>query len=317
MSVAGSAIGPTVSSVVLSTVGWRSVFALSIPIAIGAMLLAYRNIPESQPDVAPGPLDIIGAAAGTLAVGGLAIALVQGRVWGWSSSPILVAAAVAVIAAMVFVSRSLRHPEPLIDLRVLGVRSFVVTAVASSIFGVASGSTWFLYPLFMRQVWEYSILRTGIAMSPGAAIMVFVTLASVPIATRLGYRCVLTLGALITLAGVIWLALFLRPGADYWFSFVPATLFIGVGMGLAVGQLNAAALRAVEPGMLGAANGAFNTLRSLGATIGVALVAAVLGATKGSERNDAFTLAFALVAALMAIAPLLIAFGYRDEQRGT
>jgi EmrB/QacA subfamily drug resistance transporter len=313
MSVAGSAVGPTISSVVLASAGWRSVFALAIPFAVVAMVLAYRAIPESQPEIAPGPLDVIGAAAGTLAVGGFAIALVQGRVWGWSSTLVLTAAATAIVAGFVFVRRSLHHAEPLVDLRVLGVRSFVVTASTASIFGVASGATWFLYPLFMRQVWGYSILRTGIAMSPGATVMVFVTLASVPVATRMGYRRSLTTGATIALFGVVWLAVFLRPGSNYWTSFVPATLLIGIGMGLSVGQLNAAALRAVEPGMLGAANGAFNTLRSLGSALGVAMVAAVLGATRGSAREDAFALAFALVAALMAIAPVLLAFGYRNE----
>ncbi len=314
VGMAGSAFGPTLSSIVLSTAGWRAVFAIAIPIAIAALFLAYRNIPESLPDVEPGPLDVIGAASGTLAIGGFTVALVQGRVWGWSSPAVLAAAALAVAAGVVFVRRSLGHPEPLVNLHVLGVRSFVVTAAAASIFGVAGGATWFLYPLFMRQVWGYSILRTGIAMSPGAVVMVFVTLASVPVAARFGYRRSLTAGALIALSGVVWLALFMRPGSNYWWSFIPATLGIGIGMGLTAGQLNAAALRAVTPDMLGAANGAYNTIRSLGTALGVAMAAAVLGVTKGSSRDSAFAVAFAITAALMALAPPLIAIGYRDER---
>ena len=313
VGMAGSAFGPTLSSIVLSAAGWRAVFALAIPIAVAAMVLAYRNIPESLPDTDPGPLDVIGAASGTLSIGGLTVALVQGRVWGWTSAPVLVAAALAVLAGVVFVRRSLHHPEPLVDLRVLGVRSFVVTATTASIFGVAGGATWFLYPLFMRQVWGYSILRTGLAMSPGAVVMVFVTLASVPVADRFGYRRSLTAGASIAVFGVVWLAFFMRPDGNYWSSFIPATMGIGIGMGLTAGQLNAAALRAVTPEMLGAANGAFNTIKSLGAALGVAMAAAVLGATRGSSRDSAFALAFAITAALMALAPPLIAFGYRDQ----
>lgn len=313
VGMAGSAFGPTVSSVVLSAAGWRSVFAIAIPIAVAAIVLAYRTIPESLPDAVPGPLDLIGAASGTLSIGGFTIALVQGRVWGWSSPPVLVAAAIAVIAGVVFSRRSLHHPEPLVNLRVLGVRSFVVTAATAAIFGVAGGATWFLYPLFMRQVWGYSILRTGIAMSPGAVVMVLVTLLSVPVATRIGYRRSLFLGASIAVFGVAWLAFFMRPGSNYWSSFIPATMGIGIGMGLTVGQLNTAALRAVTPDMLGAANGAFNTIRSLGAALGVAMAAAVLGATRGASRDSAFALAFAITAALMALAPPLIAFGYRED----
>ncbi len=312
MSVAGSAVGPSVSSFVLSAAGWRSVFALAIPLALGAMFLAYRNVPESLPDEKPGPLDVLGAIAGTLAVGGFTIALVQGRVWGWASPPVIAAAATFIVAGFVFVRRSLHHPEPLVNLRVLGVRSFVVAALAALLLGVAAGGTWFLYPLFMRQVWGFSIVQTGLAMSPGAIIMVFVTLASEPVARRLGYRSALTLGASIAVFGVVWLAVFMKPDNPYWLAFVPATTLIGTGMGLSVGPLNAAGLRAVQPAMMGAANGAFNTLRTLGGTLGVAMAAAVLGAAKGAEQADAFTLAFVITAVCTAGAPMLIAVGYRD-----
>jgi MFS family permease len=67
---------------VLSAAGWRSVFALAIPIALASTVLALRHIPETKPAVAPGPPDVLAAIAGTLAVGGFAIALVQDRTHG-------------------------------------------------------------------------------------------------------------------------------------------------------------------------------------------------------------------------------------------
>ena len=313
MGVIGSTIGPTISALALSAAGWRSTFAIAIPLAVAAIVVGYRSLPDTERVAATGPLDITGATSGTLALGGLTIALVQGRVWGWTSGPVVAAAAAAGCASVIFVRSSLRHPEPLIDLRILRLRGFVVPAIASSLLSVGSGATWFLYPLFMRTEWKFSILRTGLAMSPGAFIMVFVTLSAERVARRVGYRLALGAGCTIAVGGLAWLAIFMRPGNPYWSAFVPATLLIGIGMGLTLGPMNARALRAVGPESLGAANGAFSTVRMLGSALGVALVAAVLGATRGTARTNAFSLAFVITAAIVAVAPILIFIGYQRE----
>lgn len=317
MGVIGSTVGPTISALTLSAAGWRSTFAVAVPLAVAAVVVGYRTLPESHAAITPGPLDLVGALTGTFAVGGLTIALVQGRVWGWTSGPVVAAAVAAVASAIVFVRSSLSHPEPLIDLRIFRLRAFVVPSAASALLSVGAGSTWFLYPLFMRQEWEFSIIRTGLAMSPGAFVMVFVTLGAERVCRRFGYRRALTAGSFLAVCGLVWLALFMRPGNPYWWAFVPATMLIGIGMGLTLGPLNAAALRAVRAESLGAANGAFSTLRMLGSALGVALAAAVLGATKGAERTDAFALAFALMAAIAAMAPVIVAVGYPSASNET
>jgi EmrB/QacA subfamily drug resistance transporter len=313
MGVVGSTLAPTVSAGLLSLGGWRTVFAVAAPLAVVAGVAGHLSLPDSRPEQRPGRLDLVGAVAGTLFVGGLSFALVQGRVWGWRSAPVLAAALTAIGAAAVFVRRSTHHPEPLVDLHLLGVRSFAVPAAASAILAGSGAATWFLYPLFMSQEWGFTILQVGLGMSPGALVMVVVTLLAGRMADRRGYRRQLVIGAWLPVAGVTWMAFFLRPDASYVAGFLPGTVLIGIGMGLVVGPLNSAALRTMPSSALGAANAAFNTLRFFGTAVGVALAAAILGDTTGADRTAAFRTALRILTVVGAASPVLLALAYPRE----
>ena len=145
--------------------------------------------------------------------------------------------------------------------------------------------------------------------------MVGVTLLAGRLADRHGYRRQLVLGSWLPVAGVAWMAVFLRPDTTYVTGFLPGTILIGVGMGLVVGPMNSAALSVIPSASLGAANAAFNTLRFFGTALGVALAAAVLGDTTGADRTAAFRLALKLVTLVIAGAPLVLAVAYPRQPR--
>ncbi|MDH4145230.1 MAG: MFS transporter [Acidimicrobiia bacterium] len=315
MGVVGATLAPTISAALLTVGGWRSVFAIAVPIALGGLVLGWRVLPDSRPERRPGPLDVVGAVAGTVVVGALAFGLVQGRVWGWTSPWILAAALAAVGSAAVFAHRARTHPEPLLDLRIFQARTFSAPAAAATVQAVGGAATWFIYPLFMKEIWGFSLFQIGLGMSPGALTMVLVTLVAGRIADRRGYRSLLLVGSSIVVAGVGWMALFLVETNPYVFGFLPGTSMIGIGMGLTVGPMNSAALRSVGDAMLGAANAAFNTLRFFGSAMGVALAAALLGNTAGRERAEAFHLALIVVTAVVALGPLILAVGYPSDRR--
>jgi len=315
MGVVGATVAPTISAGLLTVGGWRFVFAVAAPVAGLAALLGWRVLPESR--AAPSdlsPLDLLGATAGTVAVGALAFSIVQGRVWGWTSNPILGTLALTVTAVAVFVHRSTTHPEPLVDLALFRIRAFLVPTLASGTLAAAGAATWFLYPLFMKEIWGFTVLQIGLGMSPGALTMVIVTLFAGPLADKHGYRQLLVLGSMLPVAGIGWMAVYLNGHSSYAFGFLPGTMLIGVGMGLVFGPMNASALRDVTSEALGSANAAFNTVRFLGSALGVAMAAALLGNTDGQDRADAFGLAFWLLTALVAISPVLLAVGFPRDR---
>lgn len=320
MGTVGSTVAPTVAAGLLSAGGWRIVFAVAAPLALLGAAVGWATLPDTGAgdDATPGPsarLDGVGAGAGTLFVGGLAFALVQGRVWGYTSPVVVGAALSAALAGALFLTRSLRHPEPLVDLRLLREPTFAVPAASSALLAAAAAATWFIYPLFMSQEWGFSILEVGLGMSPGALVMVGVTLLAGRLADRHGYRRQLVFGSWLPVAGVAWMSVFLRPETSYAVGFLPGTVLIGVGMGLVVGPMNSAALSVIPSASLGAANAAFNTLRFFGTALGVALAAAVLGDTTGADRAAAFQLALRLVTVVMAGAPVVLALAYPRSPR--
>ncbi|MDB4110122.1 MFS transporter, partial [bacterium] len=172
MGVLGAAAAPTVAAGLLEVSSWRVVFAIVVPIALAGMVLASKYMADDTVADRPPPLDLLGTVAGTLAIGGTTFAIVQGRAWGWFDARIVVVFFAAVIGAVFFVRSSRRHDEPLLDLALLGIPSFKVVTAASALLSTSTSATWFLYPLFLSDVWQYSNLEIGLAMTPGPATLV-------------------------------------------------------------------------------------------------------------------------------------------------
>ncbi|MGF1595365.1 MAG: MFS transporter [Acidimicrobiales bacterium] len=316
MGVLGAAVAPTVAAGLLQVASWRLVFLSVLPVVIVAAVVGRSVLAPGRPAEDPAPLDLVGAAAGTLAVGGSTFAVVQGRAWGLTDPRIVVVAVMAALAAVVLVRSSRTHPEPLVDLGLLRIPTFTVVTTAGGLLSASTSATWFLYPLFMMEVWGYSVLDVGLAMTPGPVTLVILA----PIAGRLvdrhGYRAFLIAGAVLATAGTAWMAWRLRPDETYLRAFLPGTISIGVGMAFMLGPANAAALRDVPASQLGAANAAYNMTRMAGAAFGVAMTAAIIGDTAAGDRLDAFRASWIAVSCVMALAPLLLWRRFPDDRPG-
>jgi EmrB/QacA subfamily drug resistance transporter len=313
MGIFGAAVAPTAAAGILQVSSWRVVFLAAVPIAAIALVAGSRVMAPGNPAEHPPPLDLVGAASGTVAIGGLTFAIVQGRVWGWTSPSIVAVATLAALAMAVFVSSSRRHPEPLLDLELLNVPTFSVTTVATSLIAASTAATWFLYPLFMTEVWNYSLIQIGLAMTPGPAVLVVLAPLAGRLADRHGHRPLLVIGALAATAATAWMAWRLQPDTTYLTAFLPGTVGIGIGMGLMLGPANAAALSTIDDSQLGAANAAYNTARMTAMALGIAVVAAIIGDAPAGERLDEFKAGWWAMTVIMAAGPLLLIARYPDR----
>lgn len=318
MGVLGAAIAPTVAAGILELSGWRVVFLATVPIAVVAWFAGRRVLRTGHVVDEPPPLDLIGALTGTLAVGSLTIAIVQGRIWGWTDWRIVALAIALVASSTVFVRSSRRHPEPLLDLALLDIPTFSVATVAAALIAASTSATWFLYPLFMSDVWGFSLWQIGLAMTPGPVILVLLAPTAGKFADRYGFRWLLIAGAALPTLGTAWTATRLSPDETYFTAFLPGTIAIGLGMSLLLGPANAAALRDVPGDQLGAANATYNMTRLTGMALGVAVCAAIMGDAVAGERLDEFRQSWWALVAIMAIAPLIVWFRFpRDERSGS
>ena len=314
MGVLGAAIAPTAAAFLLEVSSWRIVFAVAAPIGLAAMGLASQFMADDSVAERPPPLDLLGTVTGTLAIGGAIFVIVQGRAWGWNDVRIVVVLLVALGGAAVFVTSSMRHAEPLLDFDLLRITSFRVVTLASALLSTSTTATWFLYPLFLNDVWGYSNLQIGLAMTPGPLVMVVLAPIAGRMVDRRGYRGLLIFGGTMATLGTAWMAWRLRPGGQYVTAFLPGTFSIGVGMAFMLGPANAAALRDIPASQLGAANAAFNTVRSATSAFGVALMTAIIGDAVVGERIEEFRLGWWTMVAVMAFSPVLLWRSYRPHQ---
>ncbi|MEU5607236.1 MFS transporter [Streptomyces sparsogenes] len=272
--VIGQILGGLLVSLDIAGIGWRSVFAINVPIGVAA-LLAVRRVPATRADAKPG-FDPVGTALfGVTMVCVLAL-VVAGPdlgwpLWLWSLLAVAAAGAVALVRA----ERGLeaRGGSPLLSPSVLshpGMRRGLAALVP---FSAGFGAFLFVYALIAQGHFGFGGLASGGVLTPFAAAFFAVTLFTPRIAAALGARIV-TLGALVQCAGLLLLALVVRLGWPHP-SLVLVLVgigFFGAGAALIGPTLFRTILADVPPAQAGMGSGVLVTSQqmatALGATVG-------------------------------------------------
>ncbi len=299
----GAAIAPSLSAFIVETFGWRYVYLLAAPVAMVVLIGGRKLLAESKP-VLDGPkLDLVGFPMGTVAIGLVAFVIVQAPRLGWTHTGILASTVAVVVLLPAFVIRSLRHPAPLLDLRIFSKRQVWTVTLAGLVFSMLGASTWVVWPLFLTEVWDYSLLRAGLAITPAPICASSFGLLSGFMADRFGRRPLIAIGSLFPIAAMLTMALRWGAEPNYLTGFLPGIVLFGTGFGLTFSSLNAAALDGQDEAMFGEVNAGFNTVRNLASGLGVAVAVAILGDAESItfDRFDRFFFVFALFGAIPAV----------------
>jgi len=204
VGAAAAGFGPSLGGVLVTAANWRLVFLVNVPIGVAAALLARRRLVESR---APGRrriADLPGTLLFAIAIGALVLGIVKGHEWGWGSAPVIGSFAVALAVGAVVIWRCTWHRSPIADLSLLKIRTFSV-ANAMKVIGAAGFYAYTLANvLFLINLWRYSILQTGLALTVGPAVAVVVAGPASRLAQRIGPRPVLVAGGLLWGGAVLW-----------------------------------------------------------------------------------------------------------------
>ncbi|MGP4023343.1 MFS transporter [Actinomadura sp. 3N407] len=271
-----AAIGPSLGGVLVDQFSWRSLFIINVPFGL-AMLLGGLRLPRAEGGHGRLP-DLIGTVLLGGGVGGVALGVTQTRDWAWTDTRTL--ALLIGGAAMVALAlwRSARHPVPALEISLWRSRRFAFANAASFLYGTALYSWLLLGVLYLTAQWDYSILKAGLASTPGALTATAAAIVMGRLTGRIGVRPAVTGGALIMVASGTW-AFASLPSEPHFLTFwLPVGLLVGTGMGmLSTGTASAAAL-SVDPQRFAGATGLNTTARQLGGALGIAVLAALLPA---------------------------------------
>ena len=307
----GAGVAPAAAALILAAAGWRAVYLVSAPVALlmfwgGWKMLRELPIPPNQQR-----LDLVGAAGGTVAVAAVVTAIMQGRVWGYSSPITITVAVIGVAALGLFVANSSRHPEPLLNLHLLRRRGVFVANTVNFLGSITSQPLWIVWPLFMKNVWNFSTLQVGLGVTLGPVTAGCSTLVFSRLADRIGAIGLCRLGTMFQMAAVSWHLTQLGSEVNFWSDFAPGILMYGLGWGMSIPLLNGVALEWVEEKFFAETNGLYGTLRYASGAIGTAMVFALLTTTRGIEALPYYEriLAVFLVATTLSAMAMWIPIG--------
>lgn len=302
----GTALGFGISGLIVQTLGWRWVFAA------GAVLVAAATVPiplivSRSRERSETSIDVTG---GLLLTGGLAVLLVaitEGQPRGWTSPAIVGGFVLAAALLVAWIVYDLRIDEPLLDLRVLGRRTVLLTNLASLGLGFALFATYFLVPYLVEGSsghgygFGVGALGAGLYLLPAALGQLATGPVAGAVGRRLSAKWLFAGGLLLVTGGTAGLA-----GAhDTSWLIVVWTLMVGAGTGLAIGVASVLITQTAPEHETGIATALNAVLRRVGGGIGGQIAAALLaalalgGAAGPADRS--FTISFAMCAAVALV----------------
>ncbi|WP_435581776.1 MFS transporter [Amycolatopsis thermoflava] len=284
-----AALGPVVGGALVE-LSWNWVFLINVPVGVVAFAAAMRLVPESRDESVTRLPDVPDAVVLAVAIGALALGLVKGGEWGWTGAAALGAFGVAVAGFTLLVVRVLRHPAPVVEPALFRVPAFVWANVTALVFCTAFGALFPSVVLWLENVAGYSAIATGVAILPGPLMVPLFAMVGQRLARRLPAGALVAVGNLVFCLGAVMLAWNASAQARFATDVLPGWIVTGVGIGLALPTLMAAATAGLPPAQAATGSAVVNTGRQLGYVLGVAVLVAVLGTldTPHPRSDDGF-----------------------------
>jgi EmrB/QacA subfamily drug resistance transporter len=271
------ATGPSLGAALITVGGWRAAFFVNVPIGLAAWIAGRRVLVKSHAGIPGAAPDYFGAVLIALTLSALVLGITEGPTWGWATAPVIGCFAGAVIVGALFLWRSARHPEPVLDLTLFRARSFSVANAATFLYAMGFFAMLLGNILFLTSVWHYPILEAGLAVTPGPLVVALVSGPAGRTASRVGFRKILLAGFTVFFAGLVWFATRVGVQPEYVTTWLPGTLIIGLGIGLTFPVLGAAAVSSLHPNRFAVGSAVNQTARQIGGAFGVALLVVILG----------------------------------------
>ncbi|SHG68314.1 MFS transporter [Streptoalloteichus hindustanus] len=310
----GAGLALVVGGLICDLVSWRWLFVVGGLVAVAAIVLVAWFVPAGSGS-ADGPLDLGGAALLGGGLVALLVALTQGPAWGWASAAVLGLFAASALALALFVVVELRHPHPLVDVRMLRGGPLLVAHLGALLLGAAQFLTYVLVPRIAQLPhglppeaaglvdygFALSVTGAGLLMLPGTLVMLPASVVTDTVERRLGRRAPLVFGLATTALGCAALAAW--HGSEG--AVVVGYLVASVGFGFAMAALPRLVNSAVPVARGASANGVNTVARTVGGALGSQLAATMLSSltVPGGQApaESGFTAAFWVAAGVSLV----------------
>jgi EmrB/QacA subfamily drug resistance transporter len=314
-----TAVGPLLGGALIAAASWRWIFVINIPLGAVVLWVSARHVPESRDPEISGRLDVVGAALATVALGGIAAALIEGPTQGWGSGVVVGSLILGVAGAGLFVVAERRSPAPMLPLGLFANRQFATTNGVTFVVYAGLGGALFLLPSALQIVDGYSPLASGAALLPITVVMLAFSARSGRMATSIGPRVQMSVGPVVVGAGLALLTLATHH-SSYVTDVLPGVLVMAIGLTITVAPLTSTALSSVSERHAGLASAVNNDVARVGSLIAVAVLPALGGITGTSYLSPhalapGFQRAVLIAASWCVVGGIVAALGITNPVR--
>ena len=272
-----AAVGPSLGSWVTASAGWPWAFYINLPVGIWALWRSASRIEEAVKPEQRRSVDFVGLLLLMLAVGAIALAIVESGESRWTSSQIVLVAGAGLVAGACFVLWAKLKTNALIDLSLFQHRTYRYVNAATLVFGTAFSMMFLGFFFFMMGVWHYSLPQAGLAVTPGPLLVMPTAIVTGRLASRLGHRRFLVGGSLLYALSSLWFIWVPGNEPNYVTHWLPGLLMSGISVGLILPSLSAAAVNRLPAEHYAVGSAVNQATRQIGSVLGVSITVALLG----------------------------------------
>ncbi|MFE9439986.1 DHA2 family efflux MFS transporter permease subunit [Streptomyces sp. NPDC006602] len=299
----GPVAGPVLGGWLLDAASWHWIFLVNLPVGAVALLLAARLLRPDEPQAEPPALDVVGLLTLSPGLALLLFGLARGGERGdFTSYGALLPTLAGVVLVAAFVRRALTAREPLLDLRLLGDRTFAVGIGTLALFTCGYFGSMLLYPVYWQEVRGTSAMVTGLLGAPvGLTVGITMQFAARRV-DKVSPRRLIPAGIAVGALGMALTALQIGESDVAAWRLVGAGMVMGVGSGMVLMPTMTTASRDLPRDRMAAASTALSINSQVWASVGTALISVVLGSA-GTDPSG-FRIAYTVAATLLALSLL-------------
>jgi DHA2 family multidrug resistance protein len=278
-AMAAPAIGPTLGGYLVEYANWRMIFYINLPIGIINLFLAAANLKETEL-IRGKYFDLLGVIFSTTGFLSLLLALSKGASEGWTLPYIVTLLTIAIVSLVALTINELRHPEPILELRLFKNFLFSLSNIIGAILAIGLFGAIFLMPILIQNVLGQTAMKSGLITLPSAIASGLMMPVSGKIFDKHGARVIAIIGLVIT----TWTT-YIMSGFNLITPFAAITFWLairGAGMGLCMMPVTTAGMNTVPPHLVGKASALSNVVRQVSASFGIAILTTIL------QKREAF-----------------------------
>ncbi len=301
----GMIIGPNLGGWMVEKFSWHSIFWLNVPLGLLVLGLSAWLLQVDKNNNKAGKIDYLGSGYLFAAVAALMFALTYiGNSDNGINWPLtLLFIALCIVFFILFIRREKTTPEAIIDITLLKQKQFMAANAYNFIYGASALGVLSLIPVFLVNVYGFSVLQSGVLLSARSIGMIIMSTLTSFLMWKWGYRKPMLFGNLVITAHLIMLALHPAGNDSVWLLSAPVLMFGilgfgGLGMGCSVPAANNACIE-LMPDKVATITGLRGMFRNLGSTTGVAVGTVVLHKLGSDAR--AFAVVFIALAVIMIV----------------